>query len=98
MPKPGTLAYECRTAFVSTCLQIVVALACVLLSLWIASLLLEWLNLLGISTVPPGIRYADFRRPPFIPAEDSTLSAKEQLDLHRAGESGRRLLPRFAAR
>jgi hypothetical protein len=85
MPKPGTLAYECRTAFVSTCLQIVVALACVLLSLWIASLLLEWLNLLGITTVPPGIRYADYRHPPFIPAGDSVSPTAARMELLRQG-------------
>jgi len=85
MPKPGTLAYECRTAFVSTCLQILVAIACVLTSLWIASLLLEWVNLIGITSVPPGIRYADYRHPAFVPAGDSVSPTAARMALLRQG-------------
>ena len=43
-------------------LQLALAAVFVLASLWVGSLALEWLNLVGISSVPPGVRYHGHRR------------------------------------
>ena len=54
-------AAQCREGCLSTTLQIFLGIACVLVSLWIASLLLEWVNLIGITSIPPGVKYTDYR-------------------------------------
>ena len=85
MAQPGTLAYECRLSCISVTLQILVAIGCVLLSLYIASLLLEWINLVGITSVPPGIRYADYYHPAFVPAGGSKTPTAVRTELLRQG-------------
>lgn len=54
------LAKECAISGASVVLQLVVAVAFFATSLWAASLLLEPLQLIGITTVPPGIAYVDY--------------------------------------
>ena len=54
------LARQCRLSCLSTVLQLVVAALFVLASLWLASLLLEVVRVLGITTVPPGVLYVDY--------------------------------------
>lgn len=56
----STLARQCQLACLSTVLQLVLAVLFILLSLWAASVLLEPLRILGITTVPPGILYRDY--------------------------------------
>lgn len=85
MAKPGTLAYECRLSCISVTLQLLVAAGCVLFSLYVASLLLEWINLVGITSVPPGIRYADYYHPAFIPAGGSKTPTAVRTELLRQG-------------
>jgi hypothetical protein len=90
MAKPGTLAYECQIGCVSTTLQILVALACVLVALYVASLVLEGLpaffGLVGLpfTTVPPGIRYADYYHPAFVPKDRTSTPIAERLALIRS--------------
>lgn len=40
--------------------QVAIAAAFVLCSLWAASILLEWTPIIGITTVPPGIAYVTY--------------------------------------
>ena len=54
------LVRQCRLSCLSTVLQLVVAALFVLASLWLASLLLEVVRVLGITTVPPGVLYVDY--------------------------------------
>ncbi len=54
------LAKQCRLSCLSFTLQVVVAILFVFSALWSASLLLEPLNLTGITTVPPGIKYVNY--------------------------------------
>lgn len=54
------LAKQCQVSCLSTVLQLVVAVIFVLASMWLASILLEPLRILGITTVPPGIVYVDY--------------------------------------
>ena len=53
-------ARQCQISTLSLVLQVFVAILFVLVCMWAASLLLEPLNLIGITTVPPGIRYVDY--------------------------------------
>ena len=56
----SALARQCQISFVSTVLQLLLAIVFILASLWLASILLEPLRILGITTVPPGIMYVDY--------------------------------------
>ena len=64
MDEGGGTAAQCATLCKNSCpsvtLQVLVAILFVLSSLWAASLLLEPLNLTGITTVPPGIKYVSY--------------------------------------
>jgi len=82
----AALGRECTVGCINVVVQILCAFVCVLVALWAASLLLEWVELIpSLTTVPPGIRFADYTHPAFIPDPNSPLSAKAQLDAHRAG-------------
>lgn len=54
------LARQCRLSCISVVLQLLLAIVFILGSLWVASLLLEPLRILGITTVPPGIAYVEY--------------------------------------
>tara|TARA_B110000902_G_C14292067_1_gene581435 strand:+ start:3506 stop:3700 length:195 start_codon:yes stop_codon:yes gene_type:complete len=54
------LARQCKLSCISVVLQFLLAILFVLGSLWLASLLLEPLRILGITTIPPGIAYVDY--------------------------------------
>ena len=54
------LARQCQLSCLSVVLQLVLALVFILVSLYAASLLLEPLRILGITTVPPGLMYVDY--------------------------------------
>ena len=56
----ATCARQCRLSCISVLLQLVLAVAFILGSLWLASLLLEPLRILGITTLPPGILYVSY--------------------------------------
>lgn len=58
----SALARQCQISCVSTVLQLFLAVVFILASLWLASILLEPLRILGITTVPPGIAYAEYDR------------------------------------
>jgi hypothetical protein len=54
------LARQCRLSLLSVVLQLTLALVFVLVSLYAASLLLEPLRILGITTVPPGVAFVEY--------------------------------------
>jgi hypothetical protein len=54
------LARKCRLSCISVVLQLLLAIVFILGSLWVASLLLEPLRILGITTVPPGLAYVEY--------------------------------------
>jgi len=54
------LARRCSRGWVSTTLQLILAAVFVLGALWSASILLEPLRIIGITTVPPGVAYVDY--------------------------------------
>ncbi len=56
------LAHQCRLSCLSVSLQFVVAFLFVIASLWIASVVLESVRVLGITTVPPGIAFVDYNK------------------------------------
>ena len=56
----SALARQCQLSCLSTVLQLILALVFILASLWLASILLEPLRIIGITTVPPGIAYVDY--------------------------------------
>jgi hypothetical protein len=56
----SALARQCQLSCLSTVLQLILAVVFVLASLWLASILLEPLRILGITTVPPGVAYVDY--------------------------------------
>ena len=56
----SALARQCQLSCVSVVLQLLLAAIFILSSLWLASILLEPLRILGITTVPPGIMYVDY--------------------------------------
>ena len=57
----GTVcAAECSRSVASVVLQGLLAIAFFATCLWAASLLLEPLQVIGITTVPPGIAYVDY--------------------------------------
>jgi hypothetical protein len=58
------LARQCRLGCISVVLQLILAVFFILISLWLASLVLEPLRVLGITTVPPGIAYVDYSAKP----------------------------------
>lgn len=74
MPKDDPCARALSRSLTVFVLQLLLAAAFVLFSLWIGSLALEWLNLVGISTVPPGIRYHGQRRRRIEEAEGRRMS------------------------
>lgn len=91
MAQPGTLAYECRLSCISVTFQVLVAFVFILASLWAASLVMELLPFLFpdlVTTVPPGIRYANPRY---------YASPPPPLSVDGVASVGRRLLPRFEA-
>ena len=93
MAQPGTLAYECRLSCISVTFQVLVAFVFILASLWAASLVMELLLFLFpdlLTTVPPGVRYANPRYYPS-PPSPPPLSVSGEASV------GRRLLPRFEA-
>lgn len=53
-------AKECARSVVSVVLQVVVLVVFFFVCAWAASLLLEPLQLIGITTVPPGIAYVGY--------------------------------------
>jgi len=59
----GAVAQQCQRQCCKTAISIVLQLALVaafvLLAVWVASWLLEPANLIGITTVPPGLVYVD---------------------------------------
>ena len=57
----GELARQCQTSCIRTTLEIFLGLVCVLVGVWVASLVLELTNFVGITTVPPGVKYVDYR-------------------------------------
>jgi len=56
----GALARQCQISCLSTVLQLWLAAGFILGSLWLASILLEPLRILGITTLPPGILYVEY--------------------------------------
>lgn len=62
MDNSDACARQCQISTISLLLQILVAILFVFVCLWAASLLLEPLKILGITTVPPGIAYVDYDR------------------------------------
>ena len=60
----GSTLDECaasvRLGIVNCVLQAIVAVAFVIVCLWAGSIVLEPLNVVGITTVPPGIKYVDY--------------------------------------
>lgn len=61
MPKDDPCARALSRSLLVFVLQLALAAVFVLASLWVGSLALEWLNLVGVSTVPPGVRYHNHR-------------------------------------
>ncbi len=57
----GELARQCQTSCIRTTLEILFGILVVLVGLWVASLVLELTNFIGITTVPPGVKYVDYR-------------------------------------
>jgi hypothetical protein len=60
MTSAATCARQCQLSCISVILQLVLAVAFILGSLWLASLLLEPLRILGITTLPPGILFVEY--------------------------------------
>jgi len=56
------LARQCSTSCVRTTLEILFGILIVLVGLYVASLVLELTNFIGITSVPPGVKYVDYRR------------------------------------
>ena len=54
------VAKECAISSASVAFQLIVAVAFFVSCMWAASLLLEPLQLIGITTVPPSIAYVDY--------------------------------------
>lgn len=50
----------CNQTILSLLWQLVGAIVFILLALWFASVLLEPLRILGITTIPPGIKYVPY--------------------------------------
>lgn len=55
------LARKCRTACVRTTLEVLLGILLVLFAFWVASLILELTHFIGITPVPPGVKYVDYR-------------------------------------
>ena len=56
----GACYRQCGASCTSSALQIVVAIIFLVFLVWVASLSLEWVNLIGISSVPPGVRHLPY--------------------------------------
>ena len=56
----SALARQCQLSCISVVLQLILAAVFILASMWLASILLEPLRILGITTVPPGLAYAEY--------------------------------------
>lgn len=56
----AVFAAECSRSAVSVVFQVALAVAFFGTCAWSASLLLEPLQIIGITTVPPGIAYVDY--------------------------------------
>jgi hypothetical protein len=52
-----TLATACRTSLLGCAFQLVLAIAFALACFYVGTLVMEVVGLVGVSTVPPGIRY-----------------------------------------
>ncbi len=61
-PKPSPLARQCCLSCLSLSCQAVIAVAFFCLAFYAASLILQPLQLVGISQIPPGIAYYDYRQ------------------------------------
>lgn len=60
--KPNPLARQCCLSCLSLFCQAVIAVAFFCLAFYAASLILQPLQLVGISQIPPGIAYYDYRQ------------------------------------
>lgn len=56
----GACVRAVRRSILLFLVQVAIAAAFVLCSLWAASILLEWTPIIGITTVPPGIAYVTY--------------------------------------
>ena len=56
----SALARQFQISCISTILQLLLAVVFILASLWFASILLEWVRVFGITTVPPGIVFVEY--------------------------------------
>ena len=60
--KPNACARQCCLSCVSLSCQAVIAVAFFCLAFYAASLILKPLQLVGITQIPPGIAYYDYRQ------------------------------------
>ena len=63
MPKTSALQRQCQASLTSIVAQCLCVLVLIVLSVYLAMLLLEPLNLVGITTVPPGVLYVPYADP-----------------------------------
>ena len=56
-------ARACGLGCVSSSIKVVVALIIIVGALYLSSITLSWVNLIGITDVPPGVMYVSYTKP-----------------------------------
>ena len=61
--RPPAWTRGCSVGCWSAVVQVIAAILIIAGALYASSLTLEWVNLIGITSVPPGIKYTSYQKP-----------------------------------